>query len=98
MSHPPLQNFVQWPPLPPDTPGKRDLPAQMRNRFTELWVPEPSAPADLAVLVGSYLAGAAPQPPVEAVVQLYLATKAEAVSTCCTAGCFMSCVGALLLS
>lgn len=37
--------------------GKRELPAQLRNRFTELWVPEPSAHSDLAMLVGSYLAG-----------------------------------------
>eukprot|EP00882_Tetradesmus_deserticola_P008051 GHRQ01008480.1.p1 GENE.GHRQ01008480.1~~GHRQ01008480.1.p1 ORF type:complete len:510 (+),score=225.95 GHRQ01008480.1:1216-2745(+) len=60
--------------------GKRDLPPQLRSRFTEFWVGEPRSRQDLAQLVGGYLAGAAPAPPVDAVVDLYLAAKAEAVS------------------
>jgi midasin len=60
--------------------GKRDLPPQLRSRFTEFWVGEPRSREDLGQLVGGYLAGAAPAPPVDAVVGLYLAAKAEAVS------------------
>ncbi len=37
--------------------GKRELPAPLRNRLTELWVPEPSGREDLAALAHSYLAG-----------------------------------------
>jgi midasin len=59
--------------------GKRELPPALRARFTELWVPEPRGREDLALLVGGYLAGAAPSPPVEAVVDLYVAAKQAAV-------------------
>lgn len=37
--------------------GKRELPAPLRNRFTEIWVPEPTQREDLRALVHSYLAG-----------------------------------------
>lgn len=37
--------------------GKRELPAPLRNRFTEVWVPEPSSKEDLRTLVAGYLAG-----------------------------------------
>ena len=40
---------------------------------------EPGARADLAALVAAYLAGAAPAVPVDAVVDFYLAARAEAV-------------------
>lgn len=60
--------------------GKRELPAPLRNRFTEVWVPEPSQREDLAALVAAYLAGAGPAPPIDPVVELYQAAKAEAVS------------------
>ena len=60
--------------------GKRDLPAALRARFTELWVSEPRQREDLVLLVGGYLAGAGPQPPVQAVVDMYMAAKQEAVS------------------
>lgn len=59
--------------------GKRDLPPQLRSRFTEFWVGEPRSRSDLGQMVGSYLAGAAPAPPVEQVVDFYLEAKAEAV-------------------
>ena len=69
--------------------GKRDLPARLRARFTELWVAEPSQRADLAALVAGYLAGAAPSPPVDAVVDFYVAAKREAVSArFCAVPCF----------
>ena len=40
---------------------------------------EPGARADLAALVAAYLVGAAPAVPVDAVVDFYLAGRAEAV-------------------
>ncbi|KAK9809153.1 hypothetical protein WJX72_010301 [[Myrmecia] bisecta] len=58
--------------------GKRDLPSALRNRFTELWVAEPSAREDLQALVFAYLQGATPSPPVDSVVDFYLAAKHEA--------------------
>lgn len=60
--------------------GKHELPVALRNRFTEMWVPEPTAREDLAVLVAAYLAGMGAAPPVDAAVDFYLAAKAEAVS------------------
>jgi midasin len=60
--------------------GKHELPAALRNRFTEMWVPEPSGREDLAALVAAYLGGVGgPVPPVDAAVDFYLAAKAEAV-------------------
>jgi midasin len=59
--------------------GKRDLPPQLRSRFTEFWVGEPRSRQDLGQLVSGYLSGASPSPPVEPVVDLYLAAKAQAV-------------------
>lgn len=109
--------------------GKRDLPAPLRNRFTELWIGEPPhvrteagrgrgvAPAssrtpspnalfslcllllqqrsDLAQIVGGYLAGVVAGAPVEAIVDFYLASKAEAVSTSVAPalpGCGLACL------
>lgn len=59
--------------------GKRDLPSPLRNRFTEVWVAEPPQREDLAAIVAGYLAGAAAGS-VDALVDFYLAAKAEAVS------------------
>lgn len=59
--------------------GKRELPAPLRNRFTEIWVAEPSERSDLLMLAAAYLASAAPKPPLDAVVDFYCAAKAEAV-------------------
>ncbi|KXZ56433.1 hypothetical protein GPECTOR_1g386 [Gonium pectorale] len=58
--------------------GKHELPAALRNRFTEMWVPEPAGREDLAALVAAYLAGVGPSPPVDAAVDFYLAAKTEA--------------------
>ncbi len=60
-------------------PGKRELPAALRNRFTEMYISEPTALADLRAVVAEYLAGAAPNPPLDAVVDFYIAAKHEAV-------------------
>jgi len=60
--------------------GKRDLPPQLRSRFTEFWVGEPRSREDLCQLVGGYLAGSGPSPPVDQVVSFYTEAKAQAVS------------------
>ena len=64
--------------------GKRELPAALRNRFTEAYFAEPTARADLRAVVAEYLSGAAPNPPLDAVVDFYVAAKHEAVSSLCT--------------
>lgn len=64
--------------------GKRELPAALRNRFTEAYIAEPTARADLRAVVAEYLSGAAPNPPLDAVVDFYVAAKHEAVSNLCT--------------
>lgn len=67
--------------------GKRELPAALRNRFTEIFVPEPSSREDLRGLVAAYLRDTVPNPPLDAVVDFYLAAKLEAVrsfSPCAT--------------
>ena len=40
---------------------------------------EPTERSDLLMLAAAYLAGAAPQPPLDAVVDFYVAAKYEAV-------------------
>lgn len=67
--------------------GKRDLPPQLRSRFTEVWVDEPGGRAELAAIAASYLGDAVPNPPVDDIVNFYLAAKAEAVRPCCRACC-----------
>ena len=59
--------------------GKRNLPPPLRNRFTELWVAEPSERADLLAVAAACLAGAAPQLPLDAIVDFYVTVKAQAV-------------------
>lgn len=43
-----------------------------------MWVAEPSARSDLEGMVAAYLLGTAPQPPIAATVDFYLAAKAAA--------------------
>ena len=59
--------------------GKRELPAGIRSRFTELWVAEPGQRSDLEALVAAYLLGTAAQPPIAGVVDFYLAAREAAV-------------------
>ena len=66
--------------------GKRDLPPQLRQRFTEIYVPEMTAREDLQQVVLSYLRPATPAPPADAVVDFYLAVRAAAVSSFSTSG------------
>ncbi|KAL3144109.1 hypothetical protein ABBQ32_003899 [Trebouxia sp. C0010 RCD-2024] len=60
--------------------GKRDLPAPLRNRFTEIWVAEPSRREDLCSLVRAYLQGSVPHPPIDNAVNFYQAAKSAADS------------------
>jgi midasin (ATPase involved in ribosome maturation) len=60
-------------------PGKRELPAALRNRFTEVYLAEPGSREDLRAMVAAYLRDTVPNPPADAVVDFYLAAKAEAV-------------------
>jgi midasin len=57
--------------------GKRDLPAAVKNHFTEMTVCEPSSREDLRVLVHSYLGqiGTVTQEVVDMVVEFYLTSK-----------------------
>lgn len=66
--------------------GKRDLPAPLRNRFTELYVPEPSTREDLRELVRGYLQGIGVQPPIDQVVDFYIQAKQEAEGGALTDG------------
>ncbi|RMZ52645.1 hypothetical protein APUTEX25_000764 [Auxenochlorella protothecoides] len=56
---------------------KRDLPAPLRNHFTEVWVAEPSQTEDLRAMVTSYLGQTTPRGVVEGVVSFYRAAKAD---------------------
>ncbi len=44
--------------------GKRSLPPNVRNRFTELYVDELKDPADLRILVTRYLSDSNVTPPI----------------------------------
>ena len=59
--------------------GKRDLPAQLRQRFTELYVPEMTERSDLEQLIHSYLRPATQNVPADAIVDFYLTARLEAV-------------------
>ena len=62
--------------------GKANLPVQLRQKFTEIYVPEMTARPDLQQLVLSYLWPVSQEPPADAVVDFYLAARKEAVSGC----------------
>ncbi|CAL5218660.1 g365 [Coccomyxa viridis] len=77
--HPDFRIFAAM--NPATDAGKKELPAALRNRFTEMYISEPTALADLRAVVAEYLAGAAPNPPLDAVVDFYIAAKHEADMT-----------------
>lgn len=58
--------------------GKRDLPAQIRNRFTEFWLSEPQLREDLSTIVAGYLLPVSLTAPIDSIVELYLAAKGAA--------------------
>lgn len=57
--------------------GKRDLPAPLRNHFTELWVSEPTSHDDFAAIVDRYLPGIGAAI-VDGIVRFYFKVKEEA--------------------
>jgi midasin len=57
---------------PPTDFGKKDLPAAIRSKFTELYVDDVRDPADLSTIVRAMLKDCAAQVPVDDVVTLYL--------------------------
>ena len=60
--------------------GKKDLPAGVRNRFTELYVDELQDVADLKILVAEYLKGLSlTAGQVEGIVKFYLNIRQEAL-------------------
>eukprot|EP00850_Spirogloea_muscicola_P001971 SM000007S20931 [mRNA] locus=s7:964636:998915:+ [translate_table: standard] len=61
--------------------GKKDLPPGLRQRFTEIFVDELTEPEDLCPIVYQYLEGTSPSPPVDDVVNFYLAARREAEET-----------------
>ncbi|GLH08476.1 Dynein heavy chain, cytoplasmic [Gryllus bimaculatus] len=59
--------------------GKKDLPAGLRNRFTEFFVDELTEIPDLSLLVGTYLNQlSVPQDTIEKIVKFYLNVREEA--------------------
>ena len=59
--------------------GKRELPAQLRQRFAELYVQEMTQRPDLQQLVLSYLPATTHDTPADAIIDFYLTARAEAV-------------------
>ena len=58
--------------------GKRELPVQIRTRFTEFWMGEPTSREDLAKIVAGYLRPVTLSAPIESVVEFYIAAKEAA--------------------
>ena len=80
--------------------GKRNLPPPLRNRFTEIWVAEPSERADLLAVAAACLAGAGPQLPLDGIVDFYVTAKAQAVrhAELCSSGYIKSALYPLTVS
>eukprot|EP01133_Synstelium_polycarpum_P016329 gene16329-19424_t len=65
---------------PPTDIGKKDLPPGIRNRFTEFYVDDLDNRADLALVVKTLLAELTNAPPVDDIVDFYMAAKREALT------------------
>lgn len=52
--------------------GKKDLPAGIRSRFTEVYLEEPLEARDLELVAAAYLSGGGGTAPLQACVSLYL--------------------------
>lgn len=78
-------NFTLFACMNPSTDvGKKDLPAGLRNRFTEFFVEELNEKNDLLLLVNNYLdAMSLKQKELESIVNFYLMVRKEAVTTLC---------------
>ena len=76
--HPSFRVFAAM--NPPTDFGKKELPASIRSRMTELYVPSLSDPADLQLVVLQALRPVMPHPPVQPIVTFYQAALAAAES------------------
>lgn len=76
-------NFILFACMNPSTDiGKKDLPAGLRNRFTEFFVEELTDKNDLMLLVNSYLdTMALNDNKIEKIVKFYLNVRKEALTT-----------------
>ena len=70
---------------PPTDFGKKELPAAIRARFTELYVPPIELDEDLQLVVLQYLQPLVAHPPVSQIVAFYRAALGEASARCSTA-------------
>ena len=61
--------------------GKRDLPAALKHRFTEIYAGECESREDLALLVKQGLRDTVPGSSIEAIVDFYLAARKDAAAT-----------------
>lgn len=73
--HPSFRLFAAM--NPATDAGKRDLPAPLRNHFTEIWVGEPAAEEDLRAVAAAALGPAATPAAVAGAVAFYRAVKAD---------------------
>lgn len=73
------EKFILFACMNPSTDvGKKDLPAGLRNRFTEFFVEELTEKHDLILLVSSYLKDSSvPQNKIESIVKFYLNIRKE---------------------
>eukprot|EP01061_Rhynchopus_euleeides_P037059 TRINITY_DN626_c0_g1_i2.p1 TRINITY_DN626_c0_g1~~TRINITY_DN626_c0_g1_i2.p1 ORF type:complete len:1401 (+),score=678.40 TRINITY_DN626_c0_g1_i2:591-4205(+) len=60
---------------PPTDVGKKDLPPSLKSRYTELYCDELTDRADLRVVVDRLIGGLVPDPPIEGIVDYYLACR-----------------------
>jgi midasin len=68
---------------PPNDIGKRELPPGLRNRFTEFFVDELENPADLSILVSSYLKNISTLPPINDIISFYLDSRKASIQNLC---------------
>eukprot|EP01060_Flectonema_neradi_P002806 TRINITY_DN1176_c7_g1_i2.p1 TRINITY_DN1176_c7_g1~~TRINITY_DN1176_c7_g1_i2.p1 ORF type:complete len:4783 (+),score=1214.99 TRINITY_DN1176_c7_g1_i2:66-14351(+) len=65
---------------PPTDVGKKDLPPSLKSRFTELYCDELTDKADLRIVVSKMLLNLVPNPPVDEIVDFYLACRENAAT------------------
>ena len=73
--HPDFRIFAAM--NPPTDVCKKELPASLRSRFTELYVDEMTDPNDLILIVSKYMSGIQ-DAPITDIVQVYLGCRAAA--------------------
>ena len=76
--HPDFRIFAAM--NPPTDVGKKELPASLRSRFTEIYTAEMTDPDDLRAVVSRYLHGIC-DAPVDDIVSVYLGCRASSEMT-----------------